>query len=128
MVEASSAKASAENAHVTPASRNERMIAGPESPIASPMTTKMPVPMIAPSPSAVRSSRPTTRLSDAPFSSVSRTSAAVSLVAKRPLRRSGAEAEATAARFLRRGDDEDGAAGALDELDRHAAEDAPGDL
>src|SRR4051812_11688093 len=30
-------------------------------------------------------------------------------------------------RFLRRGDDQDGATGALDELDRHAAEDAAGD-
>ena len=33
-----------------PARTNERMIAGPESPIASPMITKMPVPMIAPMP------------------------------------------------------------------------------
>ena len=70
------------------------MIAGPESPIASPMTTKMPVPMMAPRPSAVRSSRPTTRASDAPFSSVSRTSVSVSLVAKRPLRPSLPEAVA----------------------------------
>ena len=43
---------------VRPASANERTIAGPESPIASPMITKMPVPMIAPIPSAVRSSTP----------------------------------------------------------------------
>ena len=38
------------------------MIAGPASPIASPITTKMPVPMIAPRPSAVRSSAPTDAL------------------------------------------------------------------
>src|SRR3954464_13893976 len=38
-------------------------IDGPESPIASPMMTKMPVPMMAPMPSAVRSSTPTARLS-----------------------------------------------------------------
>src|SRR3954470_3835954 len=38
-------------------------IDGPESPIASPMITKIPVPMIAPMPSAVRSSTPTARLS-----------------------------------------------------------------
>src|SRR3954449_7261802 len=122
MVEASSAKASAENAHVTPASRNERMIAGPESPIASPMTTKTPVPMIAPRPSAVRSRRPTTRVRDGPFSSVSRTGAPVSFVAKRPFRPFVPDAVATALPFLRRADDEDGAAGALDEVDRHAAE------
>src|SRR3954447_11511990 len=105
------------------------MIAGPESPIASPMTTKMPVPMIAPRPSAVRSRRPTTRASDAPFSSVSRTSASVSLVANRPLRPPGCEAVAIGLSLpLRRGgDDEDGAARAADQLDRHAAEDPAGD-
>ena len=37
--------------------------AGPASPIASPRMTKIPVPMIAPMPSAVRSKRPTARLS-----------------------------------------------------------------
>ena len=48
---------------MTPASTNETTIDGPDSPIASPMITKMPVPMIAPMPSAVRSSTPTARLS-----------------------------------------------------------------
>src|SRR3954463_8260169 len=124
--DASSANASAENAQVMPARTNERMIAGPESPIASPMTTKMPVPMIAPRPSAVRSSRPTTRASDAPFSSVSRTSVSVSLVAKRPLRPSLPEAVATGPPLRRGRDHDDGAAGALDQLDRHAAEDPAG--
>ena len=61
--DASSAYESAENAHVTPASTNESRIDGPESAIASPMMTKMPVPMMAPSPSADRSRRPTTRRS-----------------------------------------------------------------
>src|SRR5947208_8401625 len=61
MVEASSPYESAENRHVTPASANEITIDGPESEIASPMITKMPVPMIAPMPSAVRSSTPTAR-------------------------------------------------------------------
>ena len=41
---------------MTPARTKTRMIAGPASPIASPRMTKMPVPMIAPMPSAVRSS------------------------------------------------------------------------
>jgi hypothetical protein len=38
-------------------------MAGPESPIASPMITKIPVPITAPIPSAVRSSVPTARFS-----------------------------------------------------------------
>src|SRR4051812_1735370 len=38
------------------------MIDGPASPIASPLITKMPVPMMAPMPSAVRSRTPTARL------------------------------------------------------------------
>ena len=106
-----------------PARTKDRMIAGPESPIASPMTTKMPVPMMAPRPSAVRSSRPTTRCSDAPFSSVSRTSASVSLVAKRPLRPSLPRGGGHRALLSYDGvSDEDGAARALDQLDRHAAE------
>ena len=69
-----------------PASTKERTIEGPEDPIASPMTTKMPVPMIAPRPSAVRSPSPTTRLSDWPFSWVSRTRTSVGLTAKGPPR------------------------------------------
>ena len=69
-----------------PASTNERTIDGPEDAIASPITTKMPVPMIAPSPSAVRSPRPTTRLRLAPFSSVSRTTTSVGFVANGPRR------------------------------------------
>src|SRR4051794_13542662 len=63
IVDASSAYDSAEKMHVTPARMNDRTIAGPESPIPSPMITKMPVPMIAPRPSAVRSSAPTARRS-----------------------------------------------------------------
>jgi hypothetical protein len=55
IAEASSAKASAEKTHVTPARTKARTIDGPEVVIASPMITKMPVPMIAPRPSAVRS-------------------------------------------------------------------------
>ena len=54
-------------------------MAGPESPIASPMITKMPVPMIAPRPSAVRSRVPTARLR--PLSSFSSTTVSTSLVA-----------------------------------------------
>ena len=49
------------------------------------------------------------------------------LVAKRPLRPSCFDAVAIGASLLRRGDDEDGAAGALDQLDRHAAEHLAGD-
>ena len=51
---------------VTPANTNDRTMAGPESPIASPMITKIPVPMIAPMPKAVRSRAPTARLSCVP--------------------------------------------------------------
>jgi hypothetical protein len=60
-----------------PASRNETTRAGPDSLIASPTITKMPVPMIAPMPSAVRSSAPTVLLSCVP--------SAVSLSASRDL-------------------------------------------
>ena len=42
---------------------NDSRIDGPESVIASPMMTKIPVPMMAPSPSADRSRSPTTRRS-----------------------------------------------------------------
>ena len=75
---------------MTPARTNDRTIDGPEEAIASPITTKMPVPMIAPSPSAVRSPSPTTRLRLAPFASVSRASTSVGLVAKGPRRSEGA--------------------------------------
>src|SRR4051812_34013339 len=61
MLEASSPYERAENRHVTPARANDRTIDGPASPIASPMMTKMPVPMIAPMPRAVRSRTPTAR-------------------------------------------------------------------
>src|SRR3954452_4624437 len=67
---------------VTPARRNDRMIAGPESPIASPMITKMPVPMIAPSPSAVRSRVPTDRFR--PCSDVASPAEPVGLRVNRP--------------------------------------------
>ena len=40
-----------------PASTKERITPGPAMPMPSPMTTKMPVPMTAPTPSAVRSER-----------------------------------------------------------------------
>jgi hypothetical protein len=68
--------------HVTPASTNEITIAGPDSAIASPMITKIPVPMIAPIPRAVRSSAPTERLRRVP-SAVSR-SCSVGFVANGP--------------------------------------------
>ena len=41
---------------------NEKITAGPAIPMPSPMITKMPVPITAPTPSAVRSSAPTARL------------------------------------------------------------------
>jgi hypothetical protein len=65
--------------HVSPARTNDRTIAGPESPMASPMMTKMPVPMIAPRPSAVRSRAPTARRR--PLSSFSWTTVSTSFVA-----------------------------------------------
>src|SRR3954462_8025883 len=58
-------------------------IDGPDRAIASPMITKMPVPMIAPMPSAVRSSTPTARFSpSSPL--VSRARCSVGLRAKSP--------------------------------------------
>src|SRR4051794_26846548 len=58
-------------------------IDGPERAIASPMITKMPVPMIAPMPSAVRSSTPTARFSpSSPL--VSRARCSVGLRANNP--------------------------------------------
>ena len=90
MVEASSAYDSAENTQVRPARTKESTIAGPESPIASPMITKMPVPMMAPMPSAVRSSAPTALRSFVPSSPVSATSRSTSLVANRPPRTAAA--------------------------------------
>ena len=63
------------------------MIAGPDLPIASPMMTKIPVPMIAPMPSAVRSRAPTDRDSERALSSVSATTASVGLTPKRPPKR-----------------------------------------
>jgi hypothetical protein len=50
-----------EKMHVTPASTKDSTIRGPESAIASPMMTKIPVPITAPMPRAVRSSAPTAR-------------------------------------------------------------------
>src|SRR3954453_16227369 len=127
MVEASSAKASAENAHVTPARMKETMIAGPASPIASPMITKMPVPMMAPSPSAVRSSAPTARSSWCSASSVSPTSASTGFVTNSPWRVPLPPPLLTAMRALlslRRGDDQDGTARALHQPGRDGAEHA----
>ena len=57
--------------HVIPARTNEITNAGPDWVIASPTITKIPVPMIAPMPSAVRSRAPTARLRRVP-SAVSR--------------------------------------------------------
>src|SRR4051794_28349679 len=65
-----------------PASANETTIAGPESPMPSASTTKMPVPMIAPTPKAVRSSAPTAFLRVWPSSLVSATSSSVLLRAQ----------------------------------------------
>jgi hypothetical protein len=85
--EASSPYEKAENRHVTPASANETMIDGPASPIASPMMTKIPVPMTAPIPRAVRSRTPTARLSPCSGSaSVSRMRTSVGLRAITPAR------------------------------------------
>src|SRR4051812_10849750 len=67
--------------HVTPARTKLRTIAGPESPTASPRMTKIPVPMTAPMPRAVRSRAPTARRS--PLSSLSATTVSTSLVASR---------------------------------------------
>ena len=58
-------------------------MAGPDLPIASPMITKMPVPMIAPMPSAVRSSVPTARLNPV-LSDASSCSASADLRANSP--------------------------------------------
>ena len=63
----------------------DRTIDGPEVVIASPMITKMPVPMIAPRPSAVRSSAPTARLSCVSLSWVCLTRTSIGLVAKTPV-------------------------------------------
>src|SRR4051794_3003355 len=101
-----------------PASRKLRMIAGPESPIASPRITKMPVPMIAPMPSAVRSSSPTARRSWPASTSVSATSRSTGFVANR--------APAIRCLLLPLGDrsrhDQHGPARALHELERHIPE------
>ena len=60
------------------------MTAGPASPPATPTTMKMPVPMIAPTPSAVRSSAPTERLSSWPLSCVSSMSESTVRIANGP--------------------------------------------
>src|SRR4051812_12128613 len=106
---------------VTPARTKERMIAGPESPIASPRITKMPVPMTAPMPSAVRSSRPTARFRELLASSVSATSLSTGLVSKRPPRRADAPMSAP------RSDDHHRPPRALHELQRDISEHPPGD-
>src|SRR5688572_24612625 len=98
---------------------NERTIEGPEVAIASPMITKMPVPMMAPRPSAVRSSAPTARRSSVLFSCVSSTSRSTGLVAKSPLR-----VRVAMQLLSRRRDDEDRAARPADQLDRRVAEQA----
>src|SRR5215218_715781 len=72
---------------VIPARANDRMIDGPVRPTASPMITKMPVPMTAPSPREVRSRRPTARLREPrpSDSSVLATRSSADLVANRVL-------------------------------------------
>src|SRR3954452_13429374 len=103
--------------HVTPARTNERMIAGPESPIASPRITKMPVPMTAPMPSAVRSSSPTARRSWLLASCVSATRRSTGLVANRSPLRDAVPISAS------RSDHHYRPPRALDELQRDIAED-----
>src|SRR3954447_1012172 len=97
------------------------MIAGPESPIASPRITKMPVPMTAPMPSAVRSSRPTARLRELLASSVSATSLSTGLVSKSPPRRVATPMSAP------RSDHHYRPPRALHELQRDVSEHPPGD-
>src|SRR4051795_8667391 len=102
---------------VTPARTKDRMIAGPESPIASPRITKMPVPMTAPMPSAVRSSSPTARRSWLLASCVSATSRSTGLVSKRPPRCDAAPMSASCSDHHYR------PPRALHELERDIAED-----
>ena len=82
--DASSAYDSAEKVHATAARTNDRMTAGPAMPAPSPMTTKMPVPMMAPTPIAVSWVAPTARLSSCPVSDVSVTSDETSRTANMP--------------------------------------------
>src|SRR5215211_7159420 len=84
MEDASSAYDSAENTHASAASANDRMTAGPARAAPSPMTTKMPVPMIAPTPIAVSCQELTARFSSCPVSCVSVSSDETSRVANRP--------------------------------------------
>ncbi len=80
----SSAYDSAENTQATAASTNERMTAGPAMPEPFPITTKMPVPMIAPTPIAVSWVTPTAFLSSVPCSAVSWISEPTSRIANNP--------------------------------------------
>src|SRR3954451_23391130 len=82
--DASSAYDSAENVQATAASTNDRMTAGPAMPDPSPITTKMPVPMIAPTPIAVSCVALTDFLRPCPSSEVSVTSDPTSRTAKIP--------------------------------------------
>jgi hypothetical protein len=63
---------------------NARITAGPAMPAPSPITTKIPVPMIAPTPIAVRCNAPTERFSSCPASCVSVRSDDTSRMAKIP--------------------------------------------
>src|SRR5207244_457194 len=67
-----------------PASTIERTIAGPAcSAAASPVSTKMPVPMIAPMPRVTRLTGPSTRLSEwSPVCAASAVNCSIDLVAK----------------------------------------------
>src|SRR3954447_21915568 len=84
MEEASSAYDRAENVQATAASTKDRMTAGPATFAPSPITTKMPVPMIAPTPMAVSCVAPTDFLSPWPSSVVSVTRDPTSLIANIP--------------------------------------------
>ena len=86
------------------------------------MITKMPVPMIAPRPSAVRSSAPTARRSSCSFSCVSATSRSTGLVAKTRSRRGWPSPRPPAQLSARGGDRRDRPPRAPDELDRDVAE------
>src|SRR5215203_913860 len=84
MDDASSAYDSAENTQASAASANDKITAGPAIAAPSPITTKIPVPMMAPTPIAVSCHEPTARLSSWPVSCVSVSSEETSRVANRP--------------------------------------------
>src|SRR5262245_21066884 len=84
MDEASSAYDSAENVHATAARANDKTTAGPAMPTPWPMMTKMPVPIMAPTPMAISCVPLTARFSSCPVSWVSVISDETSRIAKMP--------------------------------------------